>query len=811
MNRYICVHGHFYQPPRENPWLERIELQDSANPFHDWNERITAECYAPNARSRLLGPNGKVRDIVSNYSRMSYNFGPTLMAWMERHATSAYNDIIASNEESKKRFGGHPSAIAQVYNHMIMPLANRRDKQTQVRWGIRDYEKRFGNSPEGIWLAETAVDIETLEVLAEAGIKYTILSQYQAKRHRKLKSSDWHDAVGGRIDPSHPYIQKLPSGKEINIFFYDGPISRGIAFEGLLKDGKKFADRLMSAFVDSRKHTQVVNIATDGETYGHHHQFGEMALSYALDYIESAKLAKITNYGQFLELFPPQSEVEILENTSWSCSHGIERWRANCGCNSGGKPGWNQEWRGPLRHAFDFLRDTLAPHYEQRMAQYLKDPWEARDAYIEIILDRSREQIDRFFSTRAIKQLTPAEKSSALKLLELQRHAMLMYTSCGWFFDELSGIETVQCLQYAGRVVQLAHEEMDNLKTLENDFLRLLTRTKGNTTTFPDGQALYRSAVKPAMIDFLKVAAHHAVASIFEPSQQEADLYSYRIVQDDIRFLEAGKTSLVLGKARITSQITLEHAEVEFGALHFGDHAINAGVRHHVCDESYQVLLNEVLDSFNKMDFTSIIRLFDKHFPSSTFSLKSLFRDEQRRILNTLLTETSHDLSGIYNKIYQDHYTLMRFLVETGNPLPHSFTAITNFVIDSRLRSILSANDLDSARLEQTLEDGNRWHFLLEEKEFSHLFRSRAENISAQFSQKPHSLEILSQLEEFVGIIGTLPFQVNLWRVQNDFFQLTKDAFPTLSKQGGSEEYSADAWLALFQTLGNHLSISLPA
>ncbi len=809
MNRYICVHGHFYQPPRENPWLEHIELQDSAAPFHDWNERITAECYAPNSHARLLNGEGKVHNIVSNYSQMSFNFGPTLLSWMEKFATDAYKDIVESNHKSMRRFGGHPSALAQVYNHIIMPLANARDKKTQIVWGVRDYEKRFGTKPEGMWLAETAVCIPTLEALAEAGIVYTVLSPYQAKRQRKCKAHEWSDAHAARIDPSRPYIQKLPSGRTISIFFYDGPISQGIAFDGLLKDGKKFAERLLSAFVDSRKHTQLVSIATDGETYGHHHQFGEMALSYALHHIEHAKLAKITNYGQFLELFPPQDEVEIQEHTAWSCSHGVERWKSHCGCNTGGRPTWNQHWRGPLRNAFDFLRDTLAPHYEEKMAHYVSDPWDARNDYIDVVLNREHDAVERFFAKHQRRELSHAEKSSALKLLEMQRHAMLMYTSCGWFFDELSGIETVQCMQYAGRVVQIAHDEFDHLTHLEGDFLKLLAKAKGNTSTYPDGQAIYRALVKPAMIDVLKVASHYAVASIFSPQNQESSLYSYSVIPDSLRIHEAGKTSLVMGKALITSNITWEHANVEFGALHFGDHTINAGVRVHVCEDSFKILQYEAEDGFSKMDFPTVLRTFDKHFGSSTYSIKSLFKDEQRKILNMLLGETSHDLSGIYSKIYLDHYTLMRFLVETGNPLPRALSSVSGFVIDHKLRSILAAPELDMPLLKNTLDDAFRWKSRWEEKDFSHLFRLRAERLARDFAEKPHSMELLATLEEFVNLTKTLPFAVNLWRVQNEYFTLSHTALPKFTANLSPGERSSDPWFVLFRSLGDTLAIAV--
>ncbi|HEV2846570.1 MAG TPA: DUF3536 domain-containing protein, partial [Thermoanaerobaculia bacterium] len=460
MQRYLCIHGHFYQPPRENPWLEAVEVQDSAYPYHDWNERVTAECYAPNAASRILDGERRIERIVNNYSRISFNFGPTLLTWLEQKEPEVYRSILEADALSQGRFSGHGSAIAQGYNHIIHPLANRRDKKTQILWGLADFERRLGRKAEGMWLPETAVDLESLELMAEAGVRFTILEPHQARRVRPKAAKgkcEWQDVGGGRIDTTIPYEAVLPSGQRIAIFFYNGGISRAVAFEGLLVSGERFADRLLSGVPQDPDRDRLVHIATDGETYGHHHRYGEMALSYALHHIESNGLARLTNYGEFLEAHPPDHEVEIVENTAWSCAHGVGRWREDCGCHTGGGPGWNQAWRAPLRRALDWLRDELSPLYEKAASELFPDPWAARDAYIDVILDRSKASV---------------HSGRALQLLELQRHLMLMYTSCGWFFNDLAGIETVQILQYAGRAVQLAERLFET--PVEEGFLRLL-------------------------------------------------------------------------------------------------------------------------------------------------------------------------------------------------------------------------------------------------------------------------------------------------------------------------------------------------
>jgi len=533
MERFICVHAHFYQPPRENPWLEAVERQESAYPYHDWNERINAECYAPNAASRILDGSGRISQIENNYSRISFNFGPTLLSWMEENAADTYSRIIQSDRESAKRFSGHGSALAQAYNHIILPLANDRDRHTQALWGMRDFESRFGRAPEGLWLPEAAVDIPTLEVLARLGIKFTVLAPRQAAKVRKVGGRSWKDVSGGRIDPTRAYLCKLPSGNRISLFFYDGPISQAVAFEKLLNNGETFATRLKSGFSDKRTWPQLMHIATDGETYGHHHKYGDMALASALDRIEGDGEVRLSNYGEFLSKYPPEVEVQIVPASSWSCSHGVERWRSNCGCNSG-RPGWNQEWRGPLREALDFLRDRAASIFETKGAELLRDPWAARDDYINVMLDRSPENLWIFFEKHSRRQLRPEETSCALQHLEMQRHAMLMYTSCGWFFDEISGIETVQVLQYAGRVIQLA--EQTSREHLEPEFLSILARAHSNIPEYGNGAEVYERFVKPAVIDLRKVAAHFAISAMFD-GHHETPKFCYDIATRDFRRL----------------------------------------------------------------------------------------------------------------------------------------------------------------------------------------------------------------------------------------------------------------------------------
>ncbi|MFH1351279.1 MAG: DUF3536 domain-containing protein [Pseudomonadota bacterium] len=771
-NRYVCIHGHFYQPPRENPWIESIELQDSAYPYHDWNERITAECYAPNALSRILDDQGRIVQIVNNYTKISFNFGPTLLTWLERHVPEVYQAILEADRESQKRFSGHGSALAQAYNHMILPLANERDKYTQILWGIRDFEHRFGRKPEGMWLPETAVDLQSLDIMAGLEIRFTILAPQQAHRIRQIKQKRWQDVDGGRIDTTMPYKLRLPSGREICIFFYHGPLSRAVAFEKLLSSGKSFAQRLLGAFSEGSSTSQIVHIATDGESYGHHHQFGDMALAYALYTIESNNLVKLTNYGEYLEQHPPSHEVEILENTSWSCAHGVERWRSNCGCHSGSHPDWNQNWREPLREAMDWLRDSLVPLYEEKAGTLLKDPWEARNTYIQVLLDRSHLNTESFLNFHAVRDLIEPEKVTALRLLELQRHAMLMYTSCGWFFDELSGIETLQIIQYAGRAIHLAQENLQ--KEMESHFLQRLEGAKSNIPEQRDGRHIYEKHVKSAMADLMKVGAHYAMSSLFKENNEKNSIYCYRVDLQDYKFSEAGKASLVLGKARLTSEITYESALVSFGVLHLGDHNLNCGVGLYHDEAGYGGMGDAISEAFSSADFPEVIRRMDRHFGPSTYSLKSLFRDEQRRLLDQILASTLINTEAVYRQVYENHAPLMRFLKDSGVPPPKALKVAAEFFLNASLRRAFEDEDFDVDFVASLLLEARIEGVTLDTATLEFAIRKNLEKMAALLSDNPEDLAQLTKLDSALDLLRSLPFKVNPWKVQNICYEILR-------------------------------------
>jgi alpha-amylase/alpha-mannosidase (GH57 family) len=789
--KYICVHGHFYQPPRENPFLEAVEVQDSATPYHDWNERVTAECYAPNAQSRLLDDSQRIMRLVNNYSQISFNFGPTLLLWMESKAPEVLDAIRRADQESRSRFGGHGSAIAQAYNHMILPLANSRDKATQVKWGIADFERRYSRKPEGMWLPETAVDTASLEALAEQGIKFTVLAPRQAKRVRADGEKSWKDVQGEKIDTRRAYRVVLPSKKEIAVFFYDGGISQAVAFEGLLDDGKRFADRLRSGFTDAGGDTQLVHIATDGETYGHHHTRGEMALTYALNDIEKSADIKLTNYGEFLDVAPPKDWVEVIDNTSWSCIHGVERWRSNCGCNAGQGAGWNQQWRAPLRQALDILHDDLAVFFEQKAGELLTDPWRARDDYISVILDRSDENVDRFLHEHATHDLSCDQQVEALCLLEMQRHAMLMYTSCGWFFDEISGLESVQVLQYAGRSIQLARK-LDGDESIEAKFVSQLSAAKSNLPEHRDAGHIYEKWVKTATVELETVAGHYAVSSLFENYSDRTEIYCYGVDRQEYTHEAEGRSRLAIGRAAITSRITRETQCLSFAVLYLGDHNIAGGVRRFQDAALFKELRESITTSFERADTAAVIRSIDDQFRELTFSLRTLFRDEQRRIIDLILQDRQNSVSSSFHGVYENHASLIRFLGSLDLPVPPAFRAATNIALNDQLTKALEQPVIDAESVRSALREAEASHAALNATALEFIMRKRIEESAYSFAEHPADPETLKRLNFMLDLGASLPFSVNLSGVQNVSFKPLTEAVLHPNGNSGSAAWKQD-------------------
>jgi alpha-amylase/alpha-mannosidase (GH57 family) len=803
--KFICIHGHFYQPPRENPWLETVEIQDSAAPYHDWNERVCAECYAPNGAARILNDKKQITRILNNYARISFNFGPTLLSWLKENAPRTYRMILSGEQRSRKSYGGHSSAMAQVYNHIIMPLASERDRLTQIRWGIADYQSHYGSAPEGMWLAETAADTATLELLARHGIKFTLLAPHQCKRVRSLKDgADWIETPGASVDTTRPYLLRFKSGASIAVFFYNGPASRAIAFEGLLDSGDNLYARLKSGFKEGTQ-PQLVNVATDGESYGHHHKHGEMALAYALLLFERDKTVRVANYGMFLAECQPEHECEIEDNTSWSCVHGVERWRSNCGCN-GGLP-YNQLWRAPLRQALDELRDAVAPLTEQEGARLFKDVWAARDAYIAIILDRSEDSEDRFFAKHQSRKLSDAERERAIELMEMQRHTQLMFTSCGWFFDDIGGIETVQIIAYAARVLQLAKKLFgEQAEGLEPRFLERMAEAKSNDASRGDGAEIYKASVATMEIGLEQVAAHYAISSIFSAFSDETELYCFQVRRISHEIYTSGRGRLALGRVHITSSITGEQGTFSFAVLHFGDQNITAAVKEYADADAaeFEAFSRKAVENVQQAYFPEVIRLLDRYYGHIEYSLTSLFRDEQRRIVQLILNSTLWDIETSLTTIYEDHASLLHYLSKAGLPKPPALALAAGFALNAGLRRALGTEPIDQAQVRSLLIAAKADKVPLETATLSYLVDQRMKMAMVELQASDGSLETLERALTLARNLTELPFELNLWQAQNIWYEIlraSKDGLAALRPE------DRPRWDKTFNELGSCLTI----
>ncbi|HEY3308530.1 MAG TPA: DUF3536 domain-containing protein [Desulfuromonadaceae bacterium] len=810
MERFLCIHGHFYQPPRENPWLEAVEIQDSAAPYHDWNQRITAECYAPNSAARILDGDQRILNIISNYARISFNFGPTLLSWMEKASPDVYQAILDADRQSIELRSGHGAAIAQVYNHLIMPLANTADKRTQIIWGIRDFEHRFQRFPEGMWLAETAVDLETFEIMAELGISYTILEPHQATAFRKIGDENWTetDRENG-IDPTRAYVCRLGSQRSISIFFYNGPISRTVAFEKLLASGETFAERLITGFTEGNDEPQLLNIATDGETYGHHQKFGDMALAYALNHIESNHLARLTNYGEFLELHPADHEVQIHEQTSWSCSHGVERWKGNCGCNSGGNTQWNQEWRAPLRSALDWLRDRLAAEFSKKGKKYLKDPWQAREAYIGVILQQDMEKSEMFLARHCSRELDTQEKIITMKLLEMQRQAMLMFTSCGWFFDELSGIEAVQVIQYACRAVQLAEGIAE--QGLEKAFVERLKQARSNITEYGDGATIYKRFVLPTRVDLTKVGAHYAFSSLFEDYEERTSIFCYAVASEEKTRLASEDASLALGRIHVASEITEESDKFSFCVVRFGSHDFKGGVSSSYEKTSYDRMREELTSAFDKGLYTEIIDLIDRYFDTHNYSLASLFRDEQRKILNLIIDKNLEEFNETYERMYEHSRPLMEFVHDTGMPLPRTVLIVAQPALHAAVKKVFVREEIDTEAVQRLVEHIRKWQVKIDSSETEFFMRKTIEELMHQLTIQPDDLRLMIRIQKLLELARDIQTEMILWQIQNNYYKLAQTAYREQQLKARDGDQTAATWLDTFNSIGLMLAFNMGA
>lgn len=810
---FLTIHGHFYQPPRENPWLEAIELQDSALPFHDWNERINKECYNPNSVSKIVDSRNRILDVVNNYEYMSYNFGPTLLSWMEQFAPLTYERIIKADIESISEHNGHGNAIAQVYNHIIMPLANEHDKETQIKWGIRDFEYRFGRKPEGMWLAETAVDDDTLRILEANGIKFTILSPYQADKFKKKGDKEWTDVSWGNIDPARSYKYNIKSapGKSIDLFFYDGAISRSVAFDELLKDGNKFIKRLKEGVSDCRDFPQIVNIATDGESYGHHTKFGDMALAYVLKVKAKDEGFKITNYAEYLEKYRSDCEVEIKQASSWSCFHGVGRWKEDCGCSTGGHPGWNQKWRKPLREALDYLRDELVIIFEQEGPKYFDNVWEVRNKYIDVILDRNEMNVKKFQQENFKSDLSDEQKVHAMELLEIQRQAMLMYTSCGWFFSEISGIETVQIMKYAARAMQLATKFSN--KDLETHFLEILSEAKSNIPEHGTGKDIFERFVKPSIVTTKQIASLWALSSLYQDFEDEESVYCYTIKKEAYKKVQKGSSTFVVGHIEIQSKITLQKSNVMFALMQYSGGDFHCAIKEYSDDFEFNKIKTNLIKTFLMNPLTEIIRSMDECFGKEYFTLKDIFIEERRKILQILLKGKLEKFSQTYQVMYDEGKGSIYHLQGLGLKIPDEFKISAAYALSHKFNDIVvhSGGFLDEDSIQQATDinyEAKKIDIQLDKTPSNKIFSKK---ILQNINRLVHSFEIQQAdvLLEIFDSINKLELQIDISEAQNIYFSKIYHKIGDIIESGTTNKRASNKkFIEMLLEIGENLNIN---
>lgn len=813
--KFLTIHGHFYQPPRENPWLEAIELQDSALPFHDWNERICKECYNPNSVSRIVDNKNQILDIVNNYQYMSFNFGPTLLSWMEEFAPLTYERIIKADIDSISEHSGHGNALAQVYNHMIMPLANAHDKETQVKWGIRDFEYRFGRKPEGIWLAETAVDDATLKVLVDNGIKFTILSPYQALKIRKTGDKEWQDVSWGNIDParSYKYTLKGDSKKSIALFFYDGAISKSVAFDELLKDGNRFIKRLKEGVSETRNYPQLVNIATDGESYGHHTKFGDMALSYVLKIKAEDEGFKITNYAEYLDKYESDYEVDIKQASSWSCFHGVGRWKEDCGCSTGGHPGWNQKWREPLRNALDYLRDELAKVFEAEGPKYFNDnPWAIRNKYIDVILDRNYVTIRKFQKENFKPDLTEEQKVKGMELLEIQRQAMLMYTSCGWFFSEISGIETVQIMKYAARAMQLVARFTN--EDFETHFKDILSQAKSNIAEFGTGKDIYERFVKPSVVTAKQIACLWAISSLYQDFEDEEDVYCYTVKRHSYQKVQKGSSNFLVGHIEISSKVTLQKADLMFALMQYAGGDFHCAIKEFSNDAEFNELQATLIKTFALNPITEIIRTLDEKFGKEYFTLKDIFIEERKKILQILLKDQLEKFGNTYKEMYDQGKGSIYHMQNLGLEIPKEFKISAEYALSHRYNDLLAGSDgFVEAPIVQQIKDINfeakRMNIAIDKTPSNKNFAKR---IITNLNRLTKSFEIqqADTIIELFEIVEKLDLQIDISEAQNIYYNKIYHRIGDIIENNEKEPRDKDIkFVKLLLNIGSKLNINV--
>lgn len=789
MARFVCIHGHFYQPPRENAWLERIDRQESAHPFHDWNARIDAECYRPNARARIIDGDDRITKIVNNYARISFNVGPTLLAWLESRAARTYQGILEADRISIAKLG-RGSAMAQAYGHLIMPLANARDKATQVRWGMRDFSSRFDRAPEGMWLPETAACTESLQVLADEGILFTILAPAQAAATRLAGEETFVPTSERALDPRRPYRVELAGGRSIAVFFYDGATSQSVAFERLLSNGDAFASRLLGAFSKEPKGDELVSIATDGETYGHHHRFGEMALAYALERIERDPRTELTNYAAYLAAHPPTAEAKIVESSAWSCAHGVGRWSRDCGCRT--RMDSSQAWRGPLRDALDRLRDGIDQAYERAAEPLLSDPWVARDDYVSVLLDRSPSSIEAFLENHARSDLSAAERERSLSLLEMQRHRMQMFTSCGWFFDDVEGLETTQILQYAARAVELCERATGT--DLRAHVLSDLEAARAHTHGSKSGREVYERAAVSGHVDLARAAETFAVTSLFGVANT-VEMPAFRLEESELHVARKDDVRVAAGRIAVMSNITTETRELAFAVLHTGGPAIEGGLSPEADAPNGEALLR----TFEDEGVEAVRARIQAGFPLGVGPLRALPLDERVMVVERIVADAVRSAESSYRAVFVENAALLSELARAGVRPPRALTVATRVVLEADLLRAVRRDPTDTRAIRNLLAEAKNENVHFDEAAFGYELSAAIDRACDILAVDPADDGTLGRLDDMIYIARRFSASFDLSRAQDLAWSVVRE--PTELARTASARGRLGAWRELAKTL----------
>ncbi|HMA75968.1 MAG TPA: DUF3536 domain-containing protein [Candidatus Krumholzibacteriaceae bacterium] len=802
--KHLIIHGHFYQPPRENPWTQRIDRQESAAPYHDWNEKITHECYFPNSSSRCLDGFGRIKTLVTNYTRLSFNFGPTLLRWIEQHHRGLHKEIIRADRAGAELNKGHGNAIAQGYNHIIMPLASKRDQETQISWGVAEFKRCFGREPEGIWLSETAVNQETLYILIDRGFRFIILSPQQAESFRPLKGKGkWKDVTDGTIPTG--FVYRCRGGRPragdnyIDIFFYDEKLSQDISFNHLLRDGDLFAESIASSY--RRCGNDLVTIATDGEIYGHHEPFADMALAHLFESAAEKHNLTITNFGAYLDTHQPEFEVKLKsgENnlgTAWSCSHGVGRWKEDCGCNVNAPEGWNQKWRKPLRDSLNILRDRLAKIFDTEGGRLLEDPWKARDDYISVMNSGGSENVNSFLSEHSIKPLSREEKIMILNLLESQRNAMLMFTSCGWFFNDISGLESVQIIKYAARAIELAGEKYSG--GLEEEFLAELQKAESNLKDAGTGAEIYRSARKFSSITPSFIAGQYALSSHLSCPEASPAIFGWSFNKLDSYSKESNGGMIYSGLLEIEPPVIPESYTFGYLLLMEEEIQVICLIREFKDREEFEKIKEDISSLPSGIKRKDVLSFAVEHFGGMVFSIRDLFPEDRDTILASITDKKLESLESLLEDIYLKNREFLRLLSESSLTPPESILVPARVYLEKKL-SYQLRNWQKSLRPEgikgirKIISDASYYGIDIDKSSVSDLFSGfLLENIKRQ--KKKLIAEESEAMIQFVNFCEEIDVEIKIGMIQNHIFTILNSTFkeeaeklPPQSKRSGNQ------------------------